>query len=205
MAEELQGLLKRIKEEGISQVEAEKKAMMEKAENEANAILEEARKQADAMLKEAEASAQQTRERGEEALRQASRDLRISVRDALKKELEAAIKLEIKSTLNKDTMTGIIDRMISVFEQQKGEVTGIEVLLSDSDKNDLEGFFTEKFTGRLKDGVVLKPSTAIEAGIQIGTKGDNLFVDFTDDALTEMLCEYLNPRISKLVQESMER
>ena len=62
-----------------------------------------------------------------------------------------------------------------------------------------------RFTDRLKDGVVLKPSTHIEAGIKVGTKGDNMFIDFTDEALTEMLCEYLNPRIAKLVRESVEK
>ena len=204
MAEELQGLLNRIKEQGISQIQAEKQTLMDKAEQEANQVLEQARQQAAALIKEAEAAAVQTRERGEEALRQAARDLRISVRDALTRELESAVRLEVQGALKQDTVALIIDKMITVFEQQKGHIDGIEVLLSDADKTGMEAFIAKKFTDRLKAGVNLKPSTAIESGIQIGTKGDNLFVDFTDEALTEMLCEYLNPRISRLVQESME-
>jgi len=205
MAEELQGLLNRIKKEGISQAESRRDELIAQAKADAEKIIETAKQEADRIRKEAERDAEQSRERGEEALRQASRDLMISVRDALNTELEAAVRLEIRDVLPPETLSDILDRMLGMFTELKGDVDGLEALVSEKDRKALEALVVSRFTDRLKDGVVLKPSTHIEAGIKVGTKGDNMFIDFTDEALTEMLCEYLNPRIAKLVRESVEK
>jgi len=205
MTEELQGLLNRIKEEGISRVQSESEQMLKQAKAEAEEILAKARKEAEGIIGNAEAEASQFEQRGNEALRQASRDLLISVRAVLTKELEAAVNLEVKASLQQNTIAGIIDKMINMFEKQQGDIDGIEVLLSTEDLNNLESFITKKFSARLKNGILLKPSNSIDAGIQIGAKGNSLFIDFTDESLTEMLCEYLNPRLSKLVQESIKK
>jgi len=205
MAEELQGLLNRIKEEGISEAESRRKELIAEAEAEAKTIVDAARQEADRMRKEAKKDAEQFHERGEEALRQASRDLLISVRDALKAELEATVNLEIQKVLSPETLADIIERMLAMFTELKGDVDGLETLLAEKDRDALEDLIVSRFTDRLKHGVTLTPSTHIEAGIKVGTRNDNMFIDFTDEALTEMICEYLNPRIAELVRESMEK
>ena len=69
MSEELQGLLNKIQAEGL-----------EKAENERARLVAEAKAQADKIRKDAETDAAASRKKAEDALKQAARDVVISLK-----------------------------------------------------------------------------------------------------------------------------
>lgn len=202
MAEELQGLLNRIKEEGISKVEAEKQAILTQARKEAEALLSRARAEAEELSAKARKDAALTQEKGEAALKQAARDLLIAVRESVKKELAATVGLEVSAAMNPSLMTSILEHLVSAFAAKGGNVEGLEVLLNAQDLKQLEALVVGKFTHRLKKGVTLTPVPDIDAGIKVGMQGESLYFDFTNQAITEALCAYLNPRIARLTREA---
>ena len=58
-----------------------------------------------------------------------------------------------------------------------------------------------KLKGRLKSGITFKVSPNISKGLYIGIKGENVYYDFTDEAILELLKEHLRPFIVKIIEK----
>ena len=202
MAEELQGLLERINKEGIEKIQGERDKALAEARREAQEILSKAKAEADAIIVGAKKDAAAAEQKGADTLKQAARDLMISLRGSVNKELEAVVSLEVGKALTPATMAQIIEKMLEAFASGGARPKGLDVLLSEPDRASLESLVLSRFKARLADGVNLRPVPEIEAGIKVGISGDNLFFDFTGEALTEMLCTYLNLRLAQLVKEA---
>ena len=80
MAEELQGILDRINADGIAKADAERKEIIAKAKDEAAKIIADAKAEAACIVKNAEGEADAFRKRAENALVQAARDIKISLK-----------------------------------------------------------------------------------------------------------------------------
>lgn len=83
MEEQLQGLLDRIRREGVERAETEAAGIVEAAEERARGIVADAQAQADGLRAHAEADAEASRERGSKALEQAGRDFLLSLQTDL--------------------------------------------------------------------------------------------------------------------------
>jgi V/A-type H+-transporting ATPase subunit E len=201
MAEELQGLLNRIKEEGISKAEAQKEQLLGKATQEARDIVERARKEAEDLLRKARSEAKLTLEKGEASLKQAARDILIGLRKSIELELTRTVSLEVAGAMAPQALAGIIDRLVASFIEKGGKVDGIEVLLSPEDQKKLQSLVTERFVGRLKEGVSLVPVAGMDGGIKVAVKGESMYYDFSHAAMVQALSAFLNPRIARLVAE----
>jgi V/A-type H+-transporting ATPase subunit E len=205
MAEELQGLLNRIKEEGITKAEAEGAALLAKARAEAAAIVAQGRAEAEALRAAAGKDAALAKEKGEAALKQSARDVLIGLRKSLDSELTRTVGLAVEEALGPEVLVGILDHLVAAFAQRGGRVEGLEVLLSPEDQKKLEALVLARFKDRLKGGVTLRPVPDIAGGIKVAAKGDALFFDFTAGAITESLCAFVNPRIAALIREAGEK
>ncbi len=201
MAEELQGLLNRIKEEGLSKAETERQEIMARAQEEARAIVDGAKKEAEELLRRARQEARLTQEKGEASLKQASRDILIGLRKAIEAELTRTVSLEVAQVLKPDVLVGILDRLVESFVARKGEVLGLEALLAPEDQKALETLIAGRFVGRLKEGISLHPVAGLEGGIKVASRGDSLYFDFSQEALTQALSAFLNPRIARLIAQ----
>jgi len=187
MAEELQGLLNRIKEEGISKAEAQKEELLGKAAQEAKDIVERARKEAEDTLRKARSEAKLTLEKGEASLKQAARDILIGLRKSIESELTRTVSLEVAAAMAPQTLVGIIDRLVASFVEKGGKVDGLEVLLSPEDQKKLESLVTERFVARLKEGVTLVPVAGMDGGIKVAVKGESMYYDFSHAAMVQAL------------------
>ncbi len=205
MAEQLQGQLNRIMEEGISKAETEGAALLAKARTEAAAIVAQAKAEAAGLRAAALKDSALAKEKGEAALRQAARDVLIGLRKSIDGELTRTVGLAVDAALSPDVLVGILDHLVAAFAQRGGRVEGLDVLLGAEDQKKLEALVLARFKDRLKAGVTLKAVPEISGGIKVAAKGDSLYFDFTAGAITESLCAFVNPRIAALIREGGEK
>jgi V/A-type H+-transporting ATPase subunit E len=205
MAEELQGLLNRIREEGVAKAEAEGGQIVARAKAEAAELLARARTEAEALRAAAARDAELSRQKGEAALKQAARDLLIGLRKSIDGELTRTVGLAVEDALTPQTLTGILEHLVAAFAARGGRVEGLEVLLNAEDQKKLEALVVARFKDRLKEGVTLRPVPEIAGGVKVAAKGDALFFDFTAGAITDSLCAFVNPRIAALIREAGEK
>ncbi len=200
MAEKLKGLLEKINEEGVKQAEEKARAIELKAKNAAEKILKDARHQAQKIVEGAETEAEKTRETTEMALKQASRDLMLSLKDEIKKIFNKIIAGDTAKVMSGQDMAGILGDLIEGYIEGNGKSSDVAVLLKKEDLARLKETSITKLKQRLKEGVEFRPSANINAGFSISFDKGKSFFDFTDEGLSEALCAYLNPELSRLLK-----
>ncbi|MBU1061511.1 MAG: hypothetical protein KJ957_03910 [Candidatus Omnitrophica bacterium] len=200
MSEKLKGLLEKIKEEGIKKAEENARSIESKAKHDAERIIKDAKIKAERIVKDAEKTSEKTKETGELTLRQASRDLVLSLKDEIRKIFDNIIGAQINTAMSHENTAKILGKLIEGFLEKDGRSSDIKVLLKKEDLEELKSSFISKLKEGLKDGIEFKPSPNINAGFSISFDRGKSFFDFTDEGLQEALSAYLNPELAELLK-----
>ena len=197
MSEELQGLLNKIQAEGLEKAESERARLVAEAKAQAESIIADAKAQADKIRKDAETDAEASRKKADAAIKQAARDVIISLKDDLQEKLRAVVREAAAQAMTPEAMAGLIAKIAGQFAQN---ATGAEVILSVREREDA----AQKLIGCLPD--VLKKNATVQlgrgfaAGFKIGFNDTEVFLDFSDEALADVICEFVGPKLAAVIK-----
>ena len=200
MSENLKDLLEKINQEGIKSAEKKAGEIEDKARLDAEKILSDARKLAGEIVQKAEAEAEKIQVNAELSLKQASRDLLLSLKEDIRKMLNKIIAGEIEKALSNEEIAGILAGLIDKYVEKNGQADDIKVLVKKEDLEKIKNSFMSKLKDKVKAGVEFRPSPNINAGFSISFDKGKLYFDFSDEGLIETLCVYLNPELAKIIK-----
>lgn len=198
---QLQELIEQIKKDGVETAEAQATAILETAKAEAKKIIADANAQADKILSDAKNKNERTVKSGEDAIRQAGRNLLISFRESVVKELNAIIGENVSSVYSSDALSQLIVKAVECW-LSKPEATDMSVILSSDDLAKLEDTLLEELKTKILTGVTLKANENFDGGFRIAVNGDGAYYDYSKEAVTDMLSSYLSPKITALLKEA---
>jgi len=199
MAEELQGLLERIHEQGLKKTDAEREQLLAAARQQADQLLHDANAERDRILAAARQEADKLLQTGEDKLRQAARDVVVGLEADLQRRVAHLVKQCVADTLSPSYLADLILALGTAYAGSKGAVTRIDLLVPEAQLKALDGYLKGRLASAFRDGLTLTPVPGLTAGVQIAFNGESVYHDFTDDAVTEMLCAYANPRLVALL------
>ena len=200
MAEELQSLLEKIRRDGIEKASAERDAMLEDAKKQAAGIVAAAQAEAEKIRNEAARDAEALTKRAESAVRQAARDILLELNSELKKRVENIVRKRTDEALSCDFMAEIIREVAkSVLNGQNADSNNIEVMVSPAKCKELVAKLTAAAGQDLVEKISVFPNSAAGRGLKISVNGDQVFFDFSDAALTGMVCNYAGSRVSAVI------
>jgi len=199
MEVQLSSLIDKIKEEGISEANKRSEEIIKQTEQKKKAIIKEAEEKAAFIIKEAEEKAAKLKDNSQKAIIQAVRDANLSLKEEIKNLFEAILKKEIRHALSDDFIRELILRIVESWSKDRKE--GFQVSLSQQDKEKLEALILSKVKGELALGITFKLNPNINKGLYISKKGESFHYDFTDEAILEILKEYLRPFIVKIIEK----
>lgn len=201
MAEDLQGLLNKIQTDGILKAEEEKDKIVSKAKQDAADIVANARTEAEAILKKAEAEAVSSREKSEAAIRQAARDILIALKSDILNRLSAVAKNCAGNAMTPEVMAGIILEIAKARQTRQAEgETELEVIVAKKDAENLEKLLKGSLLADLHARPKISVGHDFQAGLQIGFSGEDVFLDFSDDTLSEIICEFVGPKLAAVLK-----
>jgi V/A-type H+-transporting ATPase subunit E len=200
MSENLKGLLEKINQEGVKSAEEKARVIEDKARVDAGKILEDAKKLADEIVKKARLETEKTKVTANLSVKQASRDIVLSLKDEIKKMLNKIITLEITKAMSREEMADILEDIIKRYIDKNGEAGDIKILVKKEDLEKIKGAFMGKLKDKVKDGIEFRPSENINAGFSISFDKGRSYFDFSDEGLLETLCVYLNPELAKIIR-----
>jgi V/A-type H+-transporting ATPase subunit E len=200
METQLQNIIDKIHDEGVKEAENRARKIVESAEKQAREKVDHARAQAEQIVKEAEEEAAKHKAAGEAALKQASRDLLLSVRTELTSLFETVQKEAVGNALTPERMASVIADMVQAWSTSGSDQ--FEVLVTEKDRDGLESALRSALAEKLQKGVDVRPVRGIAAGFRIGTKDGSAYYDFTDEALVQLLSAFLNPRLTELMKSA---
>ncbi|MCU0248170.1 MAG: hypothetical protein MUC42_16500 [Bryobacter sp.] len=198
--ENLDGLIRKIRLEGVERARQEADAVIVAAKQQAADIVRAAESRAAQLAREAEERRQQDAMALRQAQERAARDWLLAVRAELNGLLRRLIQRECSAALAGPALGELI-RGVAVEWMRHGGAKDLELLLNEQDARALGDSFLARLQAELDAGVSVQPHPDIGAGFQIGGRGEAMRFDFTDVALAESLAAYLNPRFAWALDE----
>lgn len=200
MAEDLQSLLAKIQEQGLDKANAERAAIIKKAEQEAAEITAKAKAAADAMRRAAEEECASLTKRAESAVKQAARDIVLKLNVELKERLNAILQENTANAMTPELMGRIINEMAAAYIKDGKQEAKLEVLVSPKSLEEMNA----ALKGSLKDSFVKQPTLFADmelgGGLKVSVSGNDVFYDFSDDAITDIVAVYIGPRLAAIVK-----
>ncbi len=198
---QLQELIDQIKKDGVEAAETQAEAILTAAKAEAEKIISGAKAEAEKLVLDAKAENERAVKSGEDALRQAGRNLLISFRESVTKELKAILSENISSVYSSEELAQLIVKVVAEWAS-KPEKEDITVILNSEDLKKLEDTILSGLKDKMQKGVTLKATDSIDGGFRIAVNDGGAYYDYSKDAVTEMLADYLSPKIASLLREA---
>lgn len=198
---QLQELIDKIKKDGVASAEAEARKIVEAAEKRAEEIVAEAQNKAADIVKNAKAETARMEKASDEAITQAGRNMLLSFKDSLVKELDGLIQADIAKAESKDLLAKLIPETVKAWAKNS-DASELSVLLSEKDLKDLEKTLVSELKSEISKGLEVKPDKTLSAGFRIGVKNGAAYYDYSAESLAEMFAAYLNPRVAGLMKEA---
>ena len=201
MAEELQSLLEKIQREGIEKAAAERDEIVNKANAEAAAILAAARAEAEKMRADAANDAEALKKRAESAIRQAARDILLELKSELQRRVAAVTRNRMDAALSSEFIAGLVREIATaaLSSADKAASGKLEVMVGPAKCEEVAKLITASVGADLVEKMTIFPNAAAGRGLKVSVEGNEVFFDFSDAALTEMICEYAGTRISAVI------
>ena len=198
---QLQELIDQIKKDGVEVAENEAKNIVDSAKSEAERIVADAKAQADRILAEAKAENEKMVKSSDDAIRQSGRNLLISFRESVTKELDAIIGETVNSVYSADSLSQLVVNVVESWAN-KPDVDNIEVILNSNDVELLEKTALSSLKERISKGVTLKANDNFDGGFRIAVNDGGAYYDYSTEAVVDMMSNYLSPKVVKLLKEA---
>ncbi len=198
---QLQELIDKIKKDGVASAEDTAAKIIADAEKKAAAIIDDAKQKAEGFEKEAKAKASSQQKAGEDALKQASRNLLISFRDGISAQLRAIVEDETVKAYSKDLLARLVPETVKAWSV-KSDAGDLSVLLSKSDLDALESGLKGALKDEISKGLEIKADKTLESGFRVGLKDGSAYYDYSAESVAELFSAYLNPRIAQIMKDA---
>ena len=198
---QLQELIEQIKKDGVDAAETQAEAILKSAKAEAEKIVADAKAQADKIMADAKAENAKTVKSGEDAIRQAGRNLLISFRESVTRELKAIVSNNVNDVYSSDAFAKLIVNAVENWAG-KPEADDISVVLNSGDLAKLEEALLGELKAKMLGGVTLKASDNFDGGFRIAVNNGAVYYDYSAEAVTDMLSSYLSPKVTALLKEA---
>ncbi len=198
---QLQELIEQIKKDGVEAAETQAEAILVSAKAEAEKIIADAKTQADKIIADAKNENAKTVKSGEDAIRQAGRNLLISFRESVTRELKAIVGDNVNSVYSSDAFLKLIINAVECWTG-KPEAEEISVILNSDDLSKLEEALLAELNAKMLKGVTLKANDNFDGGFRIAVNNGAVYYDYSAEAVTDMLSNYLSPKVTALLKEA---
>lgn len=198
---QLQELIDQIKKDGVEVAETEAKSIVDSAKAQAAKIISDAHAQADKILLNAKNENERMVRSSEDAIRQAGRNLLISFRESVTRELNAIVGKEVTSVYSSDMFAQLVVNVVECWAN-KPDAEDIAVILNSEDLKSLEETLLAGLKDRMLKGVTLKANDNFDGGFRIAVNNGSAYYDYSAEAVVDMLSNYLSPKVTELLKEA---
>lgn len=205
-------LIRRVRDEGVGQAKEQSKEIVGEARKEAAKIIAEANAEAAASKEAARAEIEADGKAAMEALRIAARDAALDLSSGVARAFEEHVKrLVATATMDEEMIRTLVLLFAGKAAQEITQDKELEIQLSRAlfeDNAKAESELRERSQRlilalsqeMLREGVELVPADDVQGGAKVRLVGENLEIDLTDKAISELLLRYMQPRFVSILR-----
>ncbi|MBQ6896677.1 MAG: hypothetical protein IJN69_05660 [Oscillospiraceae bacterium] len=198
---QLQALIDQIKRDGVDAAVTEAEAVLNAAKAEAEKIISDAKAEAEKYLINAKNENDKMVKSSEDAIRQAGRNLLITFRESVSKELNAIVGENVTAVYSSEAFAQLIIKAVEGWTA-KPDAEDITVILNSEDLKALEDTLVAGLKEKMIKGVTLKANDNFDGGFRIAENNGGAYYDYSAQAVVDMLSNYLSPKVTALLKEA---
>lgn len=219
MAEEkrssgVEELIRRLRDEGVAEGQGKAQELLDEAKRRASEMLDQAREDAEKVRQEAQREAKRTQTAGEEAVRLAVRDAILTLKSEITEQFAGRVRQLVAENLSDEGfLRQLILEVVRRATPDEGagprqvllpsEVVGVEELRRKPEEvkeGTLSHFVLTLAGDMLRQGVTFGSSLEGAPGVRVQLLKQDVQIDLTDQAITELLLKHLLPRFRALME-----
>ena len=198
MAEDIKDLIEKIQQEGIKTAEDKAREIENQARLKAEEMVKKAKAEAEKLISAAKEQIAKAQEGSQVLLKQAGRDMILSLRKEINDMLDKLIISAAKEALKPQELVKIIASLIKHHHEEAK--AGIAVSINQDDLAKLEEGLLSELGRDVKKEITLRGEDDILAGFMISFDSGKSQFDFTDQALSEYIGSYLKPKLKEILE-----
>jgi V/A-type H+-transporting ATPase subunit E len=204
-------LIDRIRDEGVQSARDEADRILLDAKSQAARIVADARADAVSMKRDAAEAVEREHTAAIEALRIAARDTGLELRSAVLSAFEEHVRrlvtdVTMDGSVLRDMILVLAGRAAEDLIKDRDAAILIPQRIAEEAPPELEEFLRRSAVAIsaevLREGIDLIPSSDVKGGARIRLADDDLEIDLSDEALSEMMLKLLLPRYRKILAEA---
>jgi V/A-type H+/Na+-transporting ATPase subunit E len=201
MQSKLQELTEKIYNEGIVKSKTEAEKIVADADTKAKAIIKEAEAIAKKTIEDAEKQADELKENTQAELKLASKQIINATKQSITDVITGGIvALPVKDAVkDKDFIKSVIEKIASNWKVDDKTSADLNIILPESQKNELDAFFKKQAQNLLKQGIEFNYSKGLKSGFQISPKDGGYKVSFSEEEFENYFKGYIRPKLVELL------
>lgn len=210
-------LIERLRNDGVMAGQTEAEQIIQDAHKRAEQILAEARSNAQQTVDNAKAAANEISQAAQDALKLATRDAMLKLRDTLLGSFSEEVGRVVGTQMaDREFMSKLIlalagrvrdktdlDDCATILLQLPGKSAGIETLKknpAELKEGSLSYLTAAIAADLLREGVTLGVTSDLSGGLFIKLIDEEMVIDFSDKTVAALLLEHMQPRFRALLQ-----
>lgn len=198
---QLQALIDQIKRDGVEAAAVEAESVLKAAKAEAEKIIADAKSEAEKILINAKNENDRMVKSSEDAIRQAGRNLLISFRESVTKELKAIVSENVTAVYSSESFAQLVVKAVEGWAN-KPDAYDISVILNSEDLKALEDTILAGLKEKMTKGITLKANDNFDGGFRIAINNGGAYYDYSSEAVVDMLSNYLSPKVTAILKEA---
>ena len=201
MQDKLQELTDRLYNEGLSKGKQEGEELLRKAHEKAEGIVADAKVEAERIIAQANKEA-------EELKTKVTADVKMAATQSIavtKQEIEQMVVTQaaqqgVKANMgNAEFVKELIMSVIRAFNPQNASPVGLDLILPEALKAQVEPFVQNEIAQQFKGEVKVDYSKKMNGGFKVAPRDGGYMLQFTDEEFTQLIANYLRPATKKIL------
>jgi len=196
MEVKLENLIEKLRQEGVEEARKESGRIQKEAKKKADNIVKDAEKKAEEIVAAAEKKAESFKSNSEIVVAQAVRDGVLLFKNKINSLFDSVFSQSVSDAMDAVFLKEMILKLVEAWGADKE----FDVAVAKKDQKELEKVLFTGLGKKLKESVTISPDPDIEAGFRISKKGDELYYDFSDESIGDVLRKFLTPKINEIME-----
>lgn len=213
----VEALIQRLRDEGVEEGKNQAEEMIREAQHKSAAIREQARQEARDIVDNARKEAEALKAAGRDALELAARDAHLKLRELVMDRFSDEVRRLVGKVMQPEPfmeklilqVVGRARDQIGLDKQDRLHIKLPENLIDIDDlrknpeelkEGTLAHFVLSVMASLLREGITYQPAGDVSGGLKVYLKDGDVEVDLSDEAITAVLLEHLQPRFRALLE-----
>ncbi len=213
----VEALIERLRDEGVGAGKNQADELIHDARQKASSIKDQARKEAEEIVANARKEAEALKAAGKDALELAARDAHLKLRELVMNRFSDEVRRLVGKVMEPEPF---MEKLILQVAGRARDEAGLDkedklniklpedlICIDDLRKNPeelkegtLAHFVLSVMASLFREGITYQPAGDVTCGLKVYMKDGDVEVELTDEAITAVLLEHLQPRFRALLE-----